>query len=113
MKVWAMAVLSIGALALAGCGGSEQPAPAAGSGGRMEAPVDRSGDGHEQGAELKPQVNCPIMGGAVNRELYVDHEGKRIYVCCPPCLAAVRANPAAALEKLAELGEYAVDVPEG
>ncbi len=113
MKTLAIAVLLIGALALVGCGGNGQPDPATGHEHHRDAVADHSGDDHAQGAELKPQENCPIMGSAVNRDLYVDHEGKRIYVCCPPCLATVRANPAAALRKLAELGEYAVDVPEG
>lgn len=54
---------------------------------------------------LEAQSVCPVMGGAINRELYVDHEGKRIYVCCPPCINRVRADPAAAIAKLTEKGQ--------
>jgi len=36
------------------------------------------------------QTHCPIMGGAINRELYHDHDGQRIYVCCAGCLEEVR-----------------------
>ncbi|HUT37359.1 MAG TPA: hypothetical protein VNE39_28005, partial [Planctomycetota bacterium] len=29
-----------------------------------------------------PQTTCPVMGGKIDRKLFVDYEGKRIYVCC-------------------------------
>lgn len=61
--------------------------------------------------ELKPQSTCPVMSGRINKELYVDVDGKRIYVCCEGCLDLVKKDPAAALKKLAELGEYAEDAP--
>jgi len=36
-------------------------------------------------AETKPQTVCPVLGGNVNKEVYVDYKGKRIYFCCPGC----------------------------
>lgn len=68
-----------------------------------------STDGAEK--ELKAQKTCPIMGGAVNKDLYVDHDGKRIYVCCKGCIAPIKKNPEAAIKKLKELGEAPVAVP--
>lgn len=59
----------------------------------------------------KPQATCPVMGGDINKDLFVDVQGKRIYVCCPGCLATVKADPAAALKKIAENGETAEDAP--
>lgn len=38
------------------------------------------------------QTLCPVMGGAINRTHYHDHDGWRIYVCCPGCLDEVRAR---------------------
>ncbi|MFU8781471.1 MAG: hypothetical protein ACNA71_10690, partial [Kiritimatiellia bacterium] len=40
------------------------------------------------------QTHCPIMDLPINRELYHDHNGQRIYVCCAGCLDEVkeRAN---------------------
>ena len=54
---------------------------------------------------LKPQTTCPVMGGAVNRELFVDAAGYRIHVCCPGCIAAVKANPQKYINILAARGE--------
>ncbi len=55
---------------------------------------------------LQAQTTCPIMtGNSIDQNLFVDHEGKRIYVCCAGCLDAVKAEPEAAIAKLAEQGQ--------
>jgi YHS domain-containing protein len=61
----------------------------------------------EEAQPLKPQTKCPIMGGAVNKNLYVDVQGQRIYVCCRGCLAPVKADPDKAFATLQKNGEYA------
>ena len=48
----------------------------------------------------KRQTQCPVMGGKVNKNLYVDHNGKRIYVCCAGCITAVKKDPAKYIKKL-------------
>jgi YHS domain-containing protein len=57
--------------------------------------------------KLKPQTKCPIMGGAINKALYADVEGQRIYVCCKGCIAAIKKNPDQALATLQKNGEHA------
>ncbi len=42
--------------------------------------------------ELKAQTTCPVMGGKINKSLYVEKDGKRIYVCCKGCLTKVEKN---------------------
>ena len=51
-------------------------------------------------AEGKPQTTCPVMGGAVNTNMYVDADGYRIYVCCGGCIGAVKADPAKYIAKM-------------
>ena len=41
----------------------------------------------------KPQTLCPLTNDPINRQYYADHDGKRIYVCCPHCIAIVKENP--------------------
>lgn len=55
--------------------------------------------------KLKPQTTCPIMGGAIDQQHYVDKNGQRIFVCCPPCKAKVEADFESAVEKLAAKGQ--------
>lgn len=55
---------------------------------------------------LKPQTTCPVMkGAAINPDLYVDYEGKRIHVCCAGCDHVVKTDPEAAIATLAEQGQ--------
>jgi YHS domain-containing protein len=53
---------------------------------------------------VKKQTLCPVMGGTVNTNLYVDADGKRIYVCCPGCLSAIKKNPAKYINGLEKEG---------
>ncbi|MHC4885573.1 MAG: hypothetical protein ACYTGH_10860 [Planctomycetota bacterium] len=64
----------------------------------------------KKGKALKKQTRCPIMGGAINKKLYVDVKGKRVYICCPGCTTPIKKNPEAAFKKLTEWGEEAEDV---
>jgi YHS domain-containing protein len=57
-------------------------------------------------------TTCPVMGGKVNRDLYVDYEGKRIYLCCEACIGKVKQNPERYLRKLEELGEEPGRLPQ-
>ncbi|MCX5685704.1 MAG: hypothetical protein NT049_18765 [Planctomycetota bacterium] len=59
----------------------------------------------------KPQTKCPIKGGAINKKLYADVEGYRVYVCCSGCLEKVRADPKAALDKIRANGEEPEKLP--
>lgn len=47
------------------------------------------------------QTVCPVMGGKINRTLFVDHDGKRVYFCCPGgCADKFKADPAKYLDKM-------------
>ena len=56
-------------------------------------------------------ATCPVMNNPVNRDLYVDHNGKRIYVCCAMCVNEVKKNPDKYLKKLEKMGEKPGKVP--
>jgi YHS domain-containing protein len=56
-------------------------------------------------AALSPQTTCPVMGGAIDKKLYVDYQGKRIYMCCPGCKDAIAKDPEKYIKKLASMGQ--------
>lgn len=62
-------------------------------------------------AEVKMQTTCPVMGGAINKDLYVDHDGKRIYVCCQGCVDAIKKDPAKYIKMMEEKGITLAQVP--
>lgn len=39
------------------------------------------------------QVNCPVMGEKIDRNVYVDHGGRRIYFCCQGCIDKFNQEP--------------------
>lgn len=50
---------------------------------------------------VKKQTLCPVMTkNQVNKNLYVDADGKRIYVCCKGCIGAVKKDPAKYIKQL-------------
>ena len=56
-------------------------------------------------AEGKPQTTCPVMKGSpVNKSLYVDADGYRIYVCCGMCQKTVQADPAKYIAEMKAAG---------
>ncbi len=38
------------------------------------------------------QTKCPVMGGEIDKSLYVEQDGKRIYVCCEGCIEELQNN---------------------
>ncbi len=58
------------------------------------------------------QTHCPVMGGEINRDLYHDHDGQRIYVCCPGCLDEIRERAGEIIEEQREHGVVFETVPQ-
>ena len=42
---------------------------------------------------IKPQTMCPVMGDPINKKIYVDYKGYRIYFCCKSCPEEFLKNP--------------------
>jgi len=61
--------------------------------------------------ESVPQTTCPVMGGAINTNLYVDVDGQRIYVCCTGCLAPIKQDPQKYIDKIKANGETVEKLP--
>ena len=58
------------------------------------------------------QTTCPVMEGTVNKNIFADYKGKRIYFCCPPCLKEFNKNPEKYMKKLEEQGVVLEKAPE-
>ena len=59
------------------------------------------------------QTLCPVMGGPINKNLYTDVKGYRIYVCCPGCTEAIEKDPDTYIEKLRQQGVTPEQTPHG
>lgn len=60
--------------------------------------------------EVGVQTKCPVMGGEINKDLYVDHDGKRIYVCCQMCISKVKDTPEKFISQLEKEGVELEDI---
>ncbi|MEO1525047.1 MAG: hypothetical protein AAFX06_06405 [Planctomycetota bacterium] len=50
---------------------------------------------------VQAQGKCPIMGKPVDGEMESTVvKGRKLYVCCPPCIDKIKADPATSLQKL-------------
>ena len=54
--------------------------------------------------QLKPQTQCPVMGGKIDSTVYVDLQGQRVYFCCSKCPPKFKADPDTYFKKAAEQG---------
>ncbi len=79
---------------------------------------DHSGHGHAMGemdkavetadtavAAVGEQTTCPIMGGPINKEIFVEYKGKKVYFCCAGCEGKFNADPEKYLSKLPQFAE--------
>lgn len=55
-------------------------------------------------AQGQVQTTCPVLGGRIDKNIFVDYQGYRIYFCCPGCDAEFRKNPEKYLKKMQEQG---------
>jgi YHS domain-containing protein len=58
------------------------------------------------------QTICPVMGGEINKEVYADYNGKRIYFCCQDCLSTFKNDPEKYMKKLEDEGVTLENTPE-
>ena len=73
---------------------------------KMKMTSDTSKNAGNSGKKtLMPQTTCPVNGDPINKEMYVDYKGKRIYVCCEAHIDPVKKNPEKYIKKLEALGQ--------
>ena len=86
MMVLPAVILLTGLVVLTGCEKSEPAEPA-----KTQAVA---------AAEVIAQKTCPIMGNPVNKEVFTEHKGKKVYFCCAGCIDKFNAKPEDYVAKL-------------
>jgi Cu(I)/Ag(I) efflux system membrane fusion protein len=66
----------------------------------MMTPGPVTPDAGRQASRMHPQTHCPVMGGEINKAMFVDYQGLRIYFCCPGCEEPFLKDAATYLEKM-------------
>lgn len=58
------------------------------------------------------QTKCPVLGGSVNKRVYSDYQGKRVYFCCPPCIREFQKDPEKYIRLLEKQGVVLEEAPK-
>jgi len=46
------------------------------------------------------QTVCPVMGNPIDKNIYTEYKGKKVYFCCKACVTKFEADPEKYLAKL-------------
>ena len=46
------------------------------------------------------QTLCPVMGNPINKKVFIEYKGQKVYFCCPGCDEKFTADPEKYLGKL-------------
>ena len=76
-------VLLVGLAALNGCKKKSEPAATKGT-----------------TSIVTEQTVCPVMGGAINKNMFTEYKGKKVYFCCAGCKEKFEKEPEKYLAKL-------------
>jgi len=97
----------VGLIMVNGCK-KDEPAPAETVTSQMQEHDDSDGHVHDEHgnhveavAAAIEQKTCPIMeGNPINKALFVEYKGKKVYFCCPGCEDKFNAEPEKYVAKL-------------
>ncbi len=104
--VWApllVLVLMIGLVSLNGCKKSEPASEVTAQDVQQTAAKEGEALIAKLGAEAKEvieQTTCPVMGGKINKNIFVEHKGRKVYFCCAGCEGKFKADPEKYISKL-------------
>jgi len=112
----AIPVLVVGLLTLNGCKDSSSES-SANSDQQMQGMEGHEGHDHSQmamtdesakeTATTAEQTICPVMGNPINKDIYVEYQGKKVYFCCPACKSEFEKDPAKYVAKLPQFQQQA------
>ena len=94
-----ISLLLVGLIMLNGCKKSE-PAPSETSAETMQGHAATMDEPAKAVAAAIEQTTCPIMGTAINKALFTEYKGKKVYFCCPGCEDKFKEEPEKYIAKL-------------
>ena len=51
------------------------------------------------------QTICPVMGGEIDRNIYTEYKGRKVYFCCAGCEKKFLTNPEKYVSKLPQFAK--------
>ncbi|MFA6186445.1 MAG: YHS domain-containing protein [Phycisphaerae bacterium] len=101
MKFIIVAVL-VGIILLAGCKKQSSPIPTPANPVSQTQPAVPAAPTASAAVE---QTTCPIRGEAIDKNVFVEYQGKKVYFCCKACIAEFEKAPEKYLSKLPQFAK--------
>ena len=100
-----ISLLLVGLITLNGCKKSE-PTPSETSAETMQEMQGHMMDEPaKEIASAVEQTTCPVMGGAINKAIFTEYKGKKVYFCCSPCKEKFEEEPEKYIAKLPQFNK--------
>lgn len=64
-----------------------------------------------EAAAAKSQTFCPVLGGKIDKAVYADADGYRVYFCCAGCIDTFKKDPAKYIKAIKDKGETPEKLP--
>jgi YHS domain-containing protein len=93
MWVLVLCFLITGMFVMGGCRKKSEPTQTAQNEQALKAVEKTVEEAKEAAATVVEQKVCPIMGAPINKELYAQYKGQKVYFCCPGCKETFEKNP--------------------
>ena len=71
----------------------------------VQAAGDVQKTAEETVAAAAEQTVCPVMGNPIDKDIFVEYEGKKVYFCCSACIETFQKDPKKYLSKLPQFDE--------
>jgi len=84
-------LLLVGLVALTGCKKKSEPVAPAETEKAVSVTIQQS--------------TCPIMGRPINKDIFTEYKGKKVYFCCAGCKEKFEKEPEKYLDKLPQFKE--------
>lgn len=87
-----MSLVLAGLIVVNGCKKSEPSPPS--------EPTPPSAKSEAVSAAAIEQTVCPMMGTPINKAIFTEYKGKKVYFCCPSCKPEFEKDPEKYIAKL-------------
>jgi YHS domain-containing protein len=104
MKILTLILVIFGLAILVGCEKKAEPTVQSAmdsSQSAKETTEQTARQGEATVAAVTEQTTCPVMeGNPINKELFVEYKGKKVYFCCSACISEFNKDPEKYVSKL-------------
>jgi YHS domain-containing protein len=67
--------------------------------------ADKTGATMAAAAAGTEQTICPVLNAPIDKNIYVEYKGKKVYFCCADCKAAFEKEPEKYISKLPQFAK--------